>query len=123
MMKTMRGRGRWWLFGKDDGDKRKKKNHVENGYLGKKMEIRGRKRKSRDENGKGKWNRKKNWKKRKRKPIIRIEKKKKEINKKILKKRKRKPIEIIEKKEKETNRNNWEIGTEETTFFFLNNSL
>ena len=44
--------------------------------------------------------------KRKRKPIKRIEKKEKEINKKNLRKRKRKSIEIIEKKEKETNRNN-----------------
>ena len=47
-MKKMRGRGRGrgWLFGKDDEDKRKKKeDHVESGYLWKKMEIRGRKRK------------------------------------------------------------------------------
>ena len=38
-VKTMRGRG--WLFGKDDGDKRKKKETTrgESGYLGKKMKI------------------------------------------------------------------------------------
>ena len=65
MTKTMRGRGRRWLFGEDGEDKRKKKNHVESGHLRKKMKIRGRKKKSR-----GKW-------KRKRKPIKIIEKRNK----------------------------------------------
>ena len=76
---------------------------MESGYLGK-MKIRGGKRKSQEENEKGKWNRKT------------IEKKKKEMNKKNLRKMKRKPIKTIEKKKKKINRNNWETGTE--IFFF-----
>ena len=88
----MRGRGRGWLFGKDSRDKEEEKgNHVESGYLGKKMEIRGRKKITR-ENGKRKRNRKK---------------------------MKIKPIKRIEKKKNEINRNNWETGMRETIFFSI----